>query len=424
MDKIIDILKEYSEISDYKIVEETVESAEFFFVHDALETARKTNTEQKTITIYVDHKSYRGESKFTYNDIDSQDSLKEKISNAIEMAKLLDNKKFSLPRDEQGKYINDTNFINKPLKEVATNIYEVIKECENKSRAKLNAKEIFVYKTITHLINSQNIDKTYTKYKSMIEVIPTFDTKKESVEIYTQLNISTLNESELKKQINEALKDVCARARAKKPHETINCPVILRSQEISEIMSNIASDLNYSSLYLKANNFKKGDLIQSANQADLIDITMQGEVKGCASSQPFDLDGVSLKKKRIVKDGIVVGNFGQSKMAQYLRKPETGSLPILVLKKGSMKEKDMKSEAYLECASFSGLQVDIQNDYIGGEVRLAYYFDGKKRHPITGISISAKLSDVLNNIYLSSKVITSPRYKGPNLAKINGFKIF
>jgi PmbA protein len=71
----------------------------------------------------------------------------------------------------------------------------------------------------------------------------------------------------------------------------------------------------------------------------------------------------------------------------------------------------------------SGLQVDIYNDYIGGEVRLGYYFDGEKEIPVTGISISGKLSVALANMRLSSESITYESYNGPKCAIFEGIEI-
>ena len=71
----------------------------------------------------------------------------------------------------------------------------------------------------------------------------------------------------------------------------------------------------------------------------------------------------------------------------------------------------------------SGLQVDVYNDYIGGEVRLAYYFDGKEKHPVTGISISGKLSDALRSMRLSERVESVGRYRGPAYALFEGIEI-
>ena len=72
----------------------------------------------------------------------------------------------------------------------------------------------------------------------------------------------------------------------------------------------------------------------------------------------------------------------------------------------------------------SGLQVDFFTDYIGGEVRLAYYHDGKICRAVTGISISGKLSQVLRTIRLSKETTVYDSYVGPRQAVLQEMKIF
>lgn len=57
-------------------------------------------------------------------------------------------------------------------------------------------------------------------------------------------------------------------------------------------------------------------------------------------------------------------------------------------------------------------------------MRLAYYHDGEKPIPITGVSISGKLSEVLNNIRLSKQTTLRDGYSGPEKAIANQMKIF
>ncbi|MCI6433866.1 MAG: hypothetical protein MR828_03710, partial [Clostridiales bacterium] len=64
------------------------------------------------------------------------------------------------------------------------------------------------------------------------------------------------------------------------------------------------------------------------------------------------------------------------------------------------------------------------SDYIGGEVRLAYYHDGEKCTPVTGISISGSASEVLNSIHFSSKPAVCDGYMGPEKAQLTNMKIF
>ncbi len=424
MEKIINLLKKHEDVSDYKIVVTNQESDELFFVHSSLETVRKTKTESINVVVYVDHSSFRGEASFSVYATDDDASIEEKIQNAVETAKLIDNKHFDLPKDETASFVNNTNFSKHSLSEIGQLIHDVLTEAENEIKAKLNATEIFVYKTTTHLVNSQNIDKTFVKYSSLIETIPTYDTKDDSVELYFQTRITTLDKASLKEEILASLNDVTARSKAKKPESEISAPVILRGQEISQIAGNICRDQNYSTIYSKSNTFKLGDKLAKDPKYDVLNVALYGALKNCAGSAYFDSDGVSLTHKTIVKDNKIVGAYGSSKFAQYLNKPQTGNLSIVTVKCGEHVEKELRKEPYLECASFSGLQIDLQNDYIGGEVRLAYYFDGEKVTPVTGISISAKFSEVLNSLRFSSEEVRLSNYKGPKSLLVEGFKIF
>ncbi len=424
MEKIINLLKKYEDVSDYKIVVTNQESDELFFVHSSLETVRKTKTESINVVVYVDHSSFRGEASFSVYATDDDTSIEEKIQNAVETAKLIDNKHFDLPKDETASFVNNTNFSKHSLSEIGQLIHDVLTEAESETKAKLNATEIFVYKTTTHLVNSQNIDKTFVKYSSLIETIPTYDTKDDSVELYFQTRITTLDKAALKEEILASLNDVTARSKAKKPESEISAPVILRGQEISQIAGNICRDQNYSTIYSKSNTFKLDDKLAKDPKYDVLNVALYGALKNCAGSAYFDSDGVSLTHKTIVKDNKIVGAYGSSKFAQYLNKPQTGNLSIVTVKCGEHGEKELRKEPYLECASFSGLQIDLQNDYIGGEVRLAYYFDGEKVTPVTGISISAKFSEVLNSLRFSSEEVRLSNYKGPKSLLVEGFKIF
>ena len=91
---------------------------------------------------------------------------------------------------------------------------------------------------------------------------------------------------------------------------------------------------------------------------------------------------------------------------------------------GSACEKCLCEGRYLEVLSMSGLQVDLFNDYIGGEIRLAYYCDGEKITPVTGISITGSLKQVLSSIRLSAEIAADDGYTGPKKAILSGMKIF
>ncbi len=426
MKTLVELIKENSNVSDYRIITDKLEAYELYFVHNTLETIRAVDSKEISVTIYVDHKKYRGDSTFTVSNSDTEEDIISKINNAVSMASLINNKKYCLVGNETLKGEIKSNFNDYDIKALGEEIYNVIFECTEKSRAQINATEIFINKHFRHIENSQNLDKEEISYDAMIETIPTFNkrAKNDSVELYSQIHFNSFNKEAFASLINQDLRDVIARGKAVKPDYEIKAPVILRAKEISEIMQSIILELNYSTVYNESNLYKVKDAIQTKPEASLLKIKLVGSVEGSSGSHLFDSDGFNLTEKLVVNNGVVKSYYGSNQYAQYLHKKPTGNFNIINLSKGKYSERALKSEPYLECVSFSGLQVDLNNDYIGGEVRLANYYDGHKIRPVTGISISGKFSEVINTIKLSKKTLTDSNYTGPTIALLSKMNIF
>lgn len=421
MKTVIELLNANKQVSDYKINIRSKESYELFFVKGALETVRCTDTCDKEITVYVDHGDCKGEAQFFVYPSTTSEQLTKLIGEAVEKALLIQNKKFELPGEETGEFTVESNFADYAAADLAAVIAKAVFEANEIENASLNSVEIFLNRHTEQVCNSRGLNKTQVRYDAMVEAIPTYNGETQSVELYEQYNFSTLNEDALRKEIAGKMEEVRARYEAVTPDFPMDCPVVLNIQEISQLVRNIAQDLNYSTVYSHSNLFSKGDDIQKAPEGDLIGITMAGQVSGSVRSSRFDSDGLSLSSIRLVEGGKAVNYYGANRYGQYLGETPTGSLPCLVLDPGTA---TMPQGSYLEVVSMSGLQVDFYSDYIGGEVRLAYYFDGQTTTPVTGVSISGKLSQVLNHIRLSPETAVFGFYCGPVKAVLSHMKIY
>ena len=286
----------------------------------------------------------------------------------------------------------------------------------------MNALEIFINKYTVTVKNSRGIDKREVKYSVMIEAIPTWN-EGESVELYEAIRTSEFDYDKIKTEIEAKMREVRDRGRAKAPEAKLSCPVVLPAEELSQLFSELAYALDYSAVYTHQNPFSEGDKIQKAPVGDKITVTMKGQLKGCTASALFDGDGTTLVDTKVIENGVAVSYFGGDRFAQYLGKKATGNLACCEVNCGTLTDEELNKAPYFECVSMSGLQLDIYNDYIGGEVRLAYYFNGEKKIPVTGISISGKLSDALNSIRLSTEKEQDGRYSGPKLAVFDGIEI-
>lgn len=421
MKTVMELLQANPKVSDYKINIHNKESYELFFVKGRLETVRCTDTCDKEVTVYVDHGDYKGDAQFFVYPSTTPEQLSQLIEEAAAKALLIENQGYTLPGPETGEFAVESNFSDYAPADLAAIISKAVFDANEIEHASLNSVEVFLNKHTETVLNSRGLNKTQVRYDAMVEAIPTYNGEAQSVELYEQYNFSSLDLGAIRQEIAGKMAQVKARYEAVVPDFPIDCVCVLNSQELSELFDNIARDLNYSSVYSHANLFQKGDAIQKAPAGDPIGITMTGEIKGSTRSAKFDSDGMSLGSIRLVENGRAVNYYGANRYGQYLGEIPTGSLPCMLVDAGTA---GMPEGKYLEVVSMSGLQVDFYNDYIGGEVRLAYYCDGTKVTPVTGVSISGKLSEVLNHIRLSAKTTVFGGYSGPDKAILSHMKIF
>ena len=424
MREIIAMLQANPQVSDYKIHLTKKESYESFYVKGKLETVRCTDTCDKVVTVYVDHEGYKGDSQFFVYPSTTRDELKELIEKAVQKAALLNNKMYQLPANETGEYEVESNFSAYPLPALSKSIAEAVFAANQVENADLNSVEIFVNRLTNTVCNSRGIHKTQVRYNAMVETIPTYNGASESVELYQQYNFSAFDADTVRKEISAKLQEVKARAAAIKPDFAMACKVVLNKQELEELFGTISQELSYGTVYAQAGVFHKGDAIQETPTGDAITISMAGSVPGNVRSACFDSDGMTLKDKTIVEAGTAVAYFGDNRFGQYLEEVPTGNLRCLCVAPGSVPLESLNAEPCLEVLSMSGLQVDTFTDYIGGEIRLAYYFDGKTTIPVTGISITGSLKQVLSSIRLSCETTVHDGYSGPAKAILDNMKIF
>ena len=420
--RIIDILKNTSGISDWRVLTTRTESNELFFVHKNLETVRSTDTADIKVSVYVLHGDKLGEATFSVYSSYDDEKIAEEIEKAKKKANIIANQPYSLPENEQGEYVSASNFAQFSSRELASLISDACFEADCVDGGSINALEVFVYKDIVSVKNSRGIDKTQIKYRAMVEAIPTFNGA-ESVELYEQYNFTEFDRSLVVEEISKKMREVRDRYEAKPPVEKLSCPVVLDAPELEQLFGNFIGNLTFAAVYQHSNAFGIGDDIQRDAKGDRITLTMCGEVKGSVSSSSFDADGITLVDRTVIENGTAKALWGGTRYAQYLGEAATGNLGCMSVECGTLTDADKMSTPYFRCASMSGLQVDIYNDYIGGEVRLGYYFDGEREIPVTGISISGKLSLALANMRLSSDEITYESYHGPKCAIFDGIEI-
>lgn len=418
------ILRENKKITDYKINIHKKDSYELFFVKGKLETVRCTDTCDKEVTVYAEHDGFLGDSKFNIYPSTTEEELAALAEETADKALLIPNKAYTLPSAEEGSFTVDSNFNRFRPEELAAVVSKTVFSANTVENGSLNAVEVFINRHTDTVINSRGMHKTQVRYDAMVEAIPTYNGEQQSVELYEQYNFNNVDTDTLYQEIAGMMLAVKARYEAVKPTEKLEGKVIFNKTELSRLMDEIAGNLRYMTIYSHAGMYAKGDAIQKDIQGDPITITMTGEAEGSPNSAKFDSDGLTLGAITIVDKGVAVNYYGDNRYGQYLEETPTGDLRCMVVSTGSVTDAQLQEGPYLEIISMSGLQTDFFSNYIGGEVRLAYWHDGKTITPVTGISISGQLDQVLNTIRLSESKASWNAYVGPAKAIVSGMNIY
>ena len=424
MNTIVKHLQSHKGVCAYKVNFRRKESYELFFVKGALEMVRNTDNTDKEVTVYADHGDFRGHAQFFVYPSTTEAELQKLVDEAVQKAQLIDNPHYELVPGETGDYAVPTNFDSWDAADLAAEIANTVFAANTLDVTSLNAVEIFINRITETVANSRGLHKTQVRWTAMVEAIPTATENGESVELYEQYNFNALDLPILSKEIADKLSQAKARHEAKRLAVTGNPRVILGAQELSELFWNFADDLNFATIYSHQNLYKKGDLLQTDPQGDRLGLSVTAMLPGCAGNRCFDSDGMTLSDRKIIDGGKAVAYYGSNRFAQYLNEVPTGSLPCIRLDTGSATEDELMTGPYLEIVSMSGIQTDFYSDYVGGEIRLAYWHDGREIRPVTGISVSGKLSDVLNHIRFSDREVVCGNYGGPHKAIIEGMNIF
>lgn len=427
-ESIVKVLKENKDVSAYKVVSTKTSSYELFYVQKKLETNRATDTADYSVTVYVDQDHRRGSSTFSVYPYMDGEELSAKIRENVEAAKYALNPYYPLPEKEEAKIPEpDSNFSKKPLKDLIKDVKEAVFEADYVPSSSLSATEIFLYDDHTRILNSNGVDLMYHTYKGNIETIPNYVKKKnDEYELYKMIRFSSFDKEDIVSQVKEVLSLVKARAEASVPPSfKEGTKVILEDGESAQVFRFFADDLSYARKYNRMNRNELGDCVQGENVTGTkLNLKLVPSYPNAMDSRAVDGDGVVLDEVNLIEDGIAKNRFGSYRYGYYLgEKRPTGEVPVMVVKEGTVPFAEMKKEPYLRCVRFSGMQLNPNSGFIGGEVRLGFYFDGEKEIPVTGISISGDIHALKGAIVYSKETVTLPSYHGPKYLEIRGMKI-
>jgi PmbA protein len=424
LNKIITSLKKLDRLSGYIITETMVEANELFFIRKNVEMDRAKRVHHYTVTVYVDFEEdgiqYKGSSTVKLHPTMSEAELDQAIGTAVFAAGFVKNPYYPLAKAPVFfRKTEPGSFSKEGLPQYINRLTEAIYKNDKYEKGGINSCEIFLNRVYTRIVNSEGVDTDAEAYHCMVEFITNWKEEDEDTELYKHLDFSEFEPDLLTEEVDEMLTICKEKAIAQKTVSLGKTAVLLTRDAVKDFFSYYCSKSNASSVYNHSSIWNIGDQIQGEDvRGDKITLKLDPFMKNSTYTGSFDEDGYPLQPVTIIDKGKLMRYIANLRYAHYLGVEPTGSIRNMVVNGGSKTIKELKQEPYFEVAAFSDFSMDSITGDFGGEIRLAWYFDGEKTIPVTGGAVTGNINELHHEIYLSKELQKDNYFEGPAALKI------
>ncbi len=416
-DKILAALSRLH-IDEYIINEEHTRSAELFFIKKSLDTRRIKNSTSYAVTVYrsfdKNEKAMKGSSMVHIYDSMTDAEIDKNLSGAYLAASFVCNPTYELQEKTNNEFIEmKSDLQGRSLEESAKIMSDALFAEDKSNDVFLNSAELFVNEVTTHIYTSTGIDAGYRKYYVTGEFVAQCKTPQD-VETYRNFRYDALETEALKSKVRRTLDYTLARAQARKAPAAGNYRVIICDAYVNELFSYYTARSSAPYIYAKYSSFKLDENVQ-AKTADggTCEITGDPLSISLVASVPFSDEGTRQTDRQLLDGGVLKTYHGGVRFSRYIGAEPTGSYRKIKVAPGSSSIEDFKKEPYLQVVNFSDFQMDDFTGHFGGEIRLAFLYDGKTVTPVTGGSINGSIIETQNAMLLSKETQVEDGYEGP-----------
>jgi len=428
-------------VADWRLIGTVISRGERYFVKTGTELSRAVEETRYSLTVYVDAevsgKKVRGDATVTIQPSHREAEIEAKILQAVFAASKSKNAWFDLPGPSVPKVVLPASGFDgldaqNRMKSVRDALYapEADIAAAEPSAARLsriNSLEIFLSREDKTFSNSKGQEFRSSAWKGYSEFVVEADSRLGMVELFDDIEFSDPDAGRLSEVTKSRLVQVRDRALAVPMGAIKDLPVILSGREAEEVFAWFFENSTTSAIFTKSSSFVQGANIQQAEGSgsveDPLGLWAEPFIKGLPASSAFDADGFPLERTAVIEDGYLNTLVGAIRYADWLGVERKGSFPLFSVSPGSMSMADMLAKPHLAPVMFSDFRLDSITGDFGAEIRLAYWFDGKKRIPVTGGSISGSVSELRSTMRRSSERAIASRSLCPKALLLNGVSI-
>lgn len=397
-------------IAVWQITETSTENAELYYILKKEDIRREKNILEISVTVYRDFESdgkpMRGSSSVLVFAGMTEEEIENKLRLAYENAQYVKNAFFELADPVGDEMESEEGFGSLSCAEAASVMADALFTADEMEDAYINSAEIFASLKRTRILSSRGVNVSYSTKKISGEFVVECE-EPEDVEMYHDFEYSDVDTLALSQLALDALSTVSDRAHASEAPKAGEYDLILTKKHVFTVLSAYAEKADAGMIFAKYSPYSVGMPVQGEEiKGEKLNITL-------VPDEPYSYDGVKMPERPLLKEGVLQSIHGATRFCRYLGIEPTGSYQNIRVENGSVPLTDMKKKPYLMPVAFSDFQMDALRGRFGGEIRLAYLFDGERIHLVTGGSVSGSLLEKQGELTFSTERYTDSNYNGP-----------
>jgi PmbA protein len=422
-EKLLQALRRTRGVDAWKIVERRVDGRELFLIGRRVDMRRAKTVRRLQLTVYRDRERdgqrLRGSTTMRLPQDYGRGELERMLRQAAEAAHWAENPHYPLVRPGMGEpeppasaYAPRPVDLDRALEPLAEALFAAE---EDGGGARLNSAELFVENVETRILNSEGVDVGYTSFCGSGELIVEARGSGGEVELFQELAFAENNPEPLREEARRLLEQCRDRLQAAPTPALGSSPLLLTGEAVPLFFEYYLFHSAAESVYSRLAGFTVGEPVQGREiRGDALDLDLVPYLANSPRSSPWDEDGFPLRPVPLVEQGRLQRYWGPVRHCHYLGIPPTGSILNLRVRPGPRNLEDLRGGGCLEAVSFSDFHCDPITGDFGGELRLAYLFDGSGgRRPVTGGSLSGRIGELAGSLRLSAQTQAWPGFHGP-----------
>ena len=398
-------------IETYAVSETQTQSAEAFFVRRRLDLQRSTRLTDYSVTVCRpferDGARMLGSCAVPVYPGMDEDELREALASTYHAASLVCNPYYELYAGEREDFVPSRSaFAGKTPEENLRETADALFAADVREDVFLNSAEIFATRKLNRVVNSRGVDVSWESCQVQGEYVAQCVAPAD-VETHHQFLFLEPDAAALRAEVETALAQTRDRASASAPPRAGEYTVILSAEHMSTLLSYYTDHASAGLIYQKYSDYAVGMAVQGDNiRGDALTIVLK-------ATQPYDPEGIPLRDRTLMEGGVLRAIQAGSRFAYYLGIEPTGAYRSIEVPVGDAPLAELKAQPHLHIVSFSDFQVDTFSGHFGGEIRLAYLYDGEQTRVVTGGSVNGSLLKAQEHMVFSRERYKTAGYDGP-----------